>query len=48
MMIHKFTPSVDYNYWLKHLINESTNQNSMKTPKVAKLTNKKTKQFLAV
>ena len=46
MMIHKNKiPSfVDYNYWLKHLdtqLNESTNQNSLKVPKVVKPTNKK-------
>ena len=28
MMIHKITPSVDYNQWPK--LNEPTNQNSMK------------------
>ena len=34
-MIHKITPSVDY--WLKHLntrLNELSNQNSIKIPKV--------------
>ena len=33
MMIHKITPSVDYNYWLKRLntqLNKPTNQNSEK------------------
>ena len=42
MMIHKNTPSVDYNLLLKSLdtqINEPTNQNSI-VPKVVKPTNK--------
>ena len=37
MMIHKITPSVDFDYWMKRLdtqLNESTNQNSIKNPKV--------------
>ena len=34
------TPSVDYNKWLKRL--DTTNQNSIKVPKVVKLTYKKT------
>ena len=37
MMIHKFTPSVNYNKWLKRLdtqLNETTNQNSINLPKV--------------
>ena len=37
MIIHKITHSVDYNYWLKRLdnqLNEATNQNSIKVPKV--------------
>ena len=37
--------SVDYNYWFKRLntqLNKSTNQYSIKVPKVVKLTNKKT------
>ena len=45
LMIHKNTPSVDYNYWLKRLdaqLNESTSPNSFKVPKVVKPTNKKT------
>ena len=45
MIIHKIASSVDYNYWLKRLdtqLNESTNQNSLKVPKVEKPTNKKT------
>ena len=45
MMIHKITPSVDYNKWLKRLdaqLNEPTNQISIIVPKVAKQTNKKT------
>ena len=44
-MIHKITPSVDYNQWLRRLDtqpNEATNQNSFKVPKVDKTTNKKT------
>ena len=42
MMINKINPCVDYNEWLKHLntqLIESTNQNSIKVPKVV---NKKT------
>ena len=45
MMIHKITPSVDYNKWFKRLdtqSNKPTNQNSIKVPKVVRLTNKKT------
>ena len=37
------TPSVGYNQWLKHLdtqLNDSTNQNEIKVPKVVKPTNK--------
>ena len=37
MRIHKITPSVDYNKWLKRLyilLNEPTNQNSIKVAKV--------------
>ena len=44
MMIHKITPSVDHNQWLKRLdtpLNEPTNQNSIKVPKIDKPTNKK-------
>ena len=39
MSIHKIFPSVDYNWWLKPLdtqLNEATNQNSIKVPKVVK------------
>ena len=39
MMIHKITPSVDYNYLLKRLetqLNHPTNENSVKAPKVIK------------
>ena len=44
MIIHRITPSVDYNYWLKRLdtqLNETTNQNSIKVAKVDKPTNNK-------
>ncbi len=44
MMTHKITPSLDYNQWLKSLdthLNEPTNQNSTKAPKVVKPSNKK-------
>ena len=44
MMIHKITSSVDYNKCLKRLdtiLIESTNQKSIKVPKVVKQTNKK-------
>ena len=37
MVIHKIIPSVDYNKWLKRLdtqLNELTNQNSIKSPKL--------------
>ena len=40
----EITPSVDYNYWLKHLdtqFNEPNNQTSTKVPKVVIQTNKK-------
>ena len=40
--VNKITPSVDYNYCWKGLdtqLNEKTNQNSLKVPKVVKLTN---------
>ena len=43
MMIHKITPYVDYNLWLKRLdtqLNESADQNSLKVLKVAKQTKK--------
>ena len=39
MMIHKITPSIQYNQWLK--LNEPTNENSIKVAKVVKPTNKK-------
>ena len=42
--LHKITPSVDYNSWLKCLdtqLNESTNQNSLKVPKVVSPMNEK-------
>ena len=45
MLINKIIPSVDYNQWLERLdtqLNEPTNQNSKKFPKVVKPTNKKT------
>ena len=45
MKIHKFTPYLDYNWWLKRLdtkLDESTNQNSLKVPEFVKSTNKKT------
>ena len=45
MIIHKIIPSVDYNLWLKRLnsqLNKSTNQNTIKVPKVIDSTNKKT------
>ena len=45
MLIHKITPSLEYNHWFKRLdtqLNELTNQNSIKVPKVIKPTNKKT------
>ena len=44
MMIHKITPSLDYNQWLKRLdtkLNKPTPQNSIKVPKVYKAKNKK-------
>ena len=44
-MIHKITPSVDYINWMKlrkTQLNELTNQNLIKVPKVDKSTNKKT------
>ena len=37
MMIHKITPSLDYNLWFKCLdtqLNNPTNKNSVKVPKV--------------
>ena len=45
LMIHKITPSVDYNYWLKNFdtqLIEPTNKNLIKVPKVLEQTNKKT------
>ena len=44
-MIHKITPSVDDKLGLKRLdtqINEPSNQNSLKVPKIVEPTNKKT------
>ena len=44
-MTHKVTPSVDENKWLKRLntkLNKTTNQNSVKVPKVVMPKNKKT------
>ena len=44
-MMHKITPSVEYNYWLKCLdieLNIKTTKNSIKVPKVVDATNKKT------
>ena len=44
MIIHKITPFVDYNEWLKRLdtqLNEQTNQNLIKVPKIVEPTNKK-------
>ena len=41
----QITPSIDYNFWLIRLdtqLNETTNQNSIKVPKVVKPLNKKT------
>ena len=38
-MIHKITPSVDENWWLKRLdteLDETTNQNSMKVLKIVR------------
>ena len=40
----QITPSVDYNCWLKRWdtqLDETTNQNSLKVPKVFKLTTQK-------
>ena len=48
MIIHRISPSVDYNYWLKCLdtqFNEATHENSIKVPKVFKQTNKKTSWY---
>ena len=44
MLIHKINPSIDYNKWMKRLdiqLNEATNQNLLKVPKVVKQANKK-------
>ena len=44
MVIHKITPSVDYNSWLKRLdteLNKPTNRNSIKVYNAVKPTNKK-------
>ena len=38
MLIHKVTPSVDYNWWLKRLdtqLNKPVNQNLIKVPKLS-------------
>ena len=44
MMKHKITPSVDYNKWLKPLVdtqlNEPTNENLIEVLKVVRQTNK--------
>ena len=45
IMIHKITPVVDYNYWLKHFdtqLNDHLIKIKLKVPKVAVPTNKKT------
>ena len=42
MMIHKITPSVDYNKWLKHLDTQLNNSKFTIVTKVVKSTNKKT------
>ena len=45
MLIHKITPPIEYNYWLKRLdtkFNEQTIQNQKKVPELAEQTNKKT------
>ena len=34
MMIHKITPSVDFNLWLKHLNTQLNKPNSQKSPKL--------------
>ena len=44
-MVHKTTHSIDFNKWLKRFdtqLNELTNLNSIKVPKVVEPTNKKT------
>ena len=44
-MKNKITSSLDYNYWFKSLdtqLNDPTNQNSIKVPKIVEPTNKKT------
>ena len=44
MIIHKITPSIDYNWWLKRLdtqLVEPTNPNLFKVFKIIKTTNKK-------
>ena len=45
MMIHKITPSVDYNLWLKRLVTQ-LNQNSIKVPKVVNLNQQIKKRLL--
>ena len=45
MIIHKISPSVDYNQWLKRFdtqLNDPTNKNLNQVPKVVKPTNKLT------
>ena len=45
MILHKITPFVDYNQWVKRLntqLNEPTNNNLKEVPKAFKPTNKKT------
>ena len=42
MVIHKITPSVDYNHWLKCLDTQLNEPTYQKVPKVVKPTNKKT------
>ena len=45
MLIHKVTPYVDYNKWLKRMntqFNKPTNKNLVQVLKVVKPTNKKT------
>ena len=44
VIINKITLSVNYNWWLKRLdtkLNEPTNQNSIKVPKIVNQTNRK-------
>ena len=49
MMIHKILSSEDNNYWLKRLdkqLNDSTNQNPIKVPKVFNFGDKFNKQSI--